>query len=94
MTATVICLAIICSIVILVLGITIYNQMLLLNQVNKRLLLMAKESIEKERLTMEEYQATIDSFESESTTTAPVTFTQEDSTTAFDPHAYTEEHDL
>ena len=94
MTATVICLAIICSIVILVLGITIYNQMLLLNQVNKRLLLMAKESIEKERLTMEEYQATIDSFESEGTAQAPVTFTSEDSTPVFDPHAYTEEHDL
>jgi hypothetical protein len=94
MTATVICLAIICSIVILVLGITIYNQMLLLNQVNKRLLLMAKESIEKERLTMEEYQATIDSFESDNATTTPVTFTPEDSSTAFDPHAYTEEHDL
>jgi hypothetical protein len=55
---------------------------------------MAKESIEKERLTMEEYQATIDSFESEGTATAPVTFTSEDSTTVFDPHAYTEEHDL
>lgn len=94
MTATVICLAIICSIVILVLGITIYNQMLLLNQVNKRLLLMAKESIEKERLTMEEYQATIDSFESDNATATPVTFTPEDSSTVFDPHAYTEEHDL
>ena len=48
-----------------ILAIVIYNQMLLLNQVNKRLLLMTKESIEKERYTMEELQTRLDEFESE-----------------------------
>jgi len=43
-------------IIVIVLAVTIYHQMLLINEVNKRLLLMTKESIEKERLTMEELQ--------------------------------------
>lgn len=49
----------------IVMAVVIYNQMLLLNQVNKRLLLMTKESIEKERLTMDELQTRLDEFESE-----------------------------
>ena len=49
----------------IILAIVIYNQMLLLNQVNKRLLLMTKESIEKERMTMDELQDRLDEFESE-----------------------------
>lgn len=48
-----------------IMAVVIYNQMLLLNQVNKRLLLMTKESIEKERYTMEELQARLDEFETE-----------------------------
>ena len=49
----------------IIMAVVIYNQMLLLNQVNKRLLLMTKESIEKERLTMDELQTRLDEFESE-----------------------------
>lgn len=48
-----------------IMAVVIYNQMLLLNQVNKRLLLMTKESIEKERMTMDELQTRLDEFEAE-----------------------------
>lgn len=41
---------------IIVLSIVIYNQMLMVNEINKRLLLIAKESQEKERLTMAELE--------------------------------------
>jgi hypothetical protein len=37
----------------------IYNQMLMVNEINKRLLLIAKESQEKERLTMAELESWI-----------------------------------
>lgn len=44
---------------IIVLAIVIYNQMLMVNEINKRLLLLAKESQEKERLTMAELESWI-----------------------------------
>jgi len=44
---------------IIVLAIVIYNQMLMVNEINKRLLLIAKESQEKERLTMAELESWI-----------------------------------
>ena len=44
---------------IIVLSIVIYNQMLMVNEINKRLLLIAKESQEKERLTMAELESWI-----------------------------------
>lgn len=43
----------------IVLAIVIYNQMLMVNEINKRLLLIAKESQEKERLTMAELESWI-----------------------------------
>lgn len=49
-------IAVLSFIIVIILAVTIYHQMLLINEVNKRLLLMTKESIEKERLTMEELQ--------------------------------------
>ena len=48
-------LGVVIVIVVLVLAVLIYNQMLLINEVNKRLLLMAKEAQENERITMEEF---------------------------------------
>jgi hypothetical protein len=39
--------------------VVIYNQMLMVNEINKRLLLIAKESQEKERLTMAELESWI-----------------------------------
>jgi hypothetical protein len=41
---------------IIVLSILVYNQMLMVNEINKRLLLLAKESQEKERITMAELE--------------------------------------
>ena len=75
----------------IIMAVVIYNQMLLLNQVNKRLLLMAKESIEKERLTMEELQERLDEFEAEypiqPKTTTVVDHLGEDEE-SFDPHTF------
>lgn len=65
MTAVLITAIIALILIAIILAVVIYNQMLLLNQVNKRLLLMTKESIEKERLTMDEVQQRLDEFESE-----------------------------
>ena len=65
MTAVLITAVIALILIAIILAIVIYNQMLLLNQVNKRLLLMSKESIEKERITMDELQERLDEFESE-----------------------------
>ena len=65
MTSVLIVSIIALILIAVILAIVIYNQMLLLNQVNKRLLLMTKESIEKERYTMEELQTRLDEFEAE-----------------------------
>ena len=48
-------LGVLIALIVVILTILIYNQMLLINEVNKRLLLMAKESQENERITMEEF---------------------------------------
>jgi hypothetical protein len=65
MTAVMITAIIALILISIILAVIIYNQMLLLNQVNKRLLLMTKESIENERMTMDELQTRLDEFESE-----------------------------
>lgn len=65
MTAVLIVAIVALILISIILAVVIYNQMLLLNQVNKRLLLMTKESIEKERYTMEEVQQRLDEFEAE-----------------------------
>ena len=75
--------------IVVILAIIIYQQMLLLNEVNKRLLLMTKEAIEKERITMEELQQAL-KYQMESGNTP--TPTQEPNEEPFDPHAY--EQDL
>ena len=74
-----------------IMAVVIYNQMLLLNQVNKRLLLMTKESIEKERMTMDELQTRLDEFEAEypiqPKKTSVVDHLGEDEE-PFDPHTF------
>lgn len=52
--AAVIILSIALVISVIALCVMFYHQMLLVNEVNKRLLLVARESIEKERITKEE----------------------------------------
>ena len=62
--------------------------MLLLNEVNKRLLLMTKESIEKERYTMEELQHHLNT-QMEGINSPKQEYTEEIDE-PFDPHAYEE----
>lgn len=52
--ACIITLAILVAIIVIVIAVLLYNQMLATNEVNKRLLLITKESIDKERSTQEE----------------------------------------
>jgi Mg2+/Co2+ transporter CorB len=52
----IICIAAIVLVIIIVLTILLYNMMLLVNEINKRLLLITKESIDKERSSQEELQ--------------------------------------
>jgi uncharacterized protein YsxB (DUF464 family) len=52
----IVCIAVVVLAIVIVLTILVYNQMLLTNEVNKRLLLMTKESIDKERSTQQELQ--------------------------------------
>lgn len=91
MTAVLITAVIALILIAIILAIVIYNQMLLLNQVNKRLLLMTKESIEKERMTMDELQDRLDEFESEypiqpKKTTVIDNLGEDDE--PFDPHTF------
>lgn len=62
----IIAIAAVVVVIVIVLTILVYNQMLLLNEVNKRLLLMAKESIDNERSTMEELQDALVALEQQS----------------------------
>ena len=91
MTSVLIVAIIALILIAVILAVVIYNQMLLLNQVNKRLLLMTKESIEKERYTMEELQQRLDEFEVEHpikpTITTVVNNLGEDDE-PFDPHTF------
>ena len=91
MTAVLITAIIALILIAIILAVIIYNQMLLLNQVNKRLLLMTKESIEKERYTMEELQQRLDEFEAEfpiqpKKTTVVDSLGEDDE--SFDPHTF------
>jgi hypothetical protein len=71
---------------IIVLAIVIYNQMLMVNEINKRLLLIAKESQEKERLTMAELESWI---RSSGNIDSPVTNkVQKEEDEAFSPFEY------
>ena len=74
-----------------ILGVLIYNQMLLLNEVNKRLLLITTESIEKERITQDELNAALEelndkvnSNQKEMTLSPDITEDEE----PFNPHTY------
>lgn len=74
--------------IVIILAIVIYQQMLLLNEVNKRLLLMTKESIEKERCTMEELQNHLNT-QMEAANSSKQEYTEEKDE-PFDPHGYEE----
>jgi prepilin-type N-terminal cleavage/methylation domain-containing protein len=72
---------------IVVLAIIVYNQMLLLNEVNKRLLLMTRESIEKERQTLGDLEEALKNIESMSNDIKP-TIKPTENEDSFDPFNY------
>ncbi len=86
--ALAIVIAALAVIIVIILALVIYQQMLLLNEVNKRLLLMTKESIEKERYTMEELQHHLNT-QMEGINSPKQEYTEERDE-PFDPHAYEE----
>ena len=91
MTSVLITAIIALILITVVLAVIIYNQMLLLNQVNKRLLVMTKESIEKERITMDELQERLDEFEPEypgQQKKTSITDNLDENDEPFDPHTF------
>ena len=91
MTSVLITAIIALILITVVLAVIIYNQMLLLNQVNKRLLVMTKESIEKERITMDELQERLDEFEPEypgQQKKTAITDNLGENDEPFDPHTF------
>lgn len=77
-------------IIVIVISILVYNQMLLLNEVNKRLLLLTQESIEKERQTQEDLTEALRALdEATAGYKQPVVNEQpEEQEDIFDPHTY------
>lgn len=67
----IVCIAIVVLAIVIVLTVLVYNQMLLLNETNKRLLLLTKEAIDKERMTQEELQDALLAIEQMSNTGNP-----------------------
>lgn len=63
-----------------------YHQILLMNEINKRLSLMTSESIERERMTMQEYQEALQQMESRPQVEEPTPIKYEE---GFNPHNYT-----
>jgi len=90
----VIALTVIVVALLVLLGILLYNQMLATNEVNKRLLLITKESIDRERSTQEELQQALvelDRATNEQTPTNQETPSQEQDV-PFNPHTYGEDY--
>jgi predicted amino acid dehydrogenase len=73
--------------IVVVLAIIVYNQMLLLNEVNKRLLLITRESIEKERQTLGDLEEALKNIESMSNDIKP-TIKPTENEDSFDPFKY------
>ena len=92
----IITLAVIVVAMLVLLGVLLYNQMLATNEVNKRLLLITKESIDKERSTQEELQQALIELdratqENQSTTSSPDAGDVPDEE-PFNPHTYGEDY--
>lgn len=94
-TAAIICLAIVVIAIVVVLAVLVYNQMLLLNEVNKRLLVMAKDAVEHDRHTTEELHEAVrqlDAAANEETISQDNKPVEEDA--PFNPHTYDPDLDL
>lgn len=86
-TTLIICAVIAIIALLIFFGFIIYHQMLLLNEVNKRLMMQARESLEKERLTQEEYSNLVQEFNNRTDTKTQENFDL-DMEEPFDPHNY------
>jgi hypothetical protein len=85
----IICTAIVLVALLLFFAFIIYHQMLLLNEVNKRLMMDAKESRDHERTTSEEYSALVQEFNNRTTVdTVKNILPEDEDETPFDPHDY------
>jgi hypothetical protein len=93
-TVCIIVLACVIVCILALLGILFYNQMLVTNEINKRLLLITKESIDKERSTQEELQSAL--LELERSIDEQHTVSKEQSSyevdEPFNPHSISEEY--
>lgn len=97
-TAVIVCviaISILIVCIIVLLGVLFYNQMLVANEINKRLLLLTKESIDKERSSQEELNDALLELErqasSQSSTLPNENKLIEDEEEVFNPHTYIEE---
>lgn len=92
MTAVLIVAIVALILITIIMAVVIYNQMLLLNQVNKRLLLLAKESIESERYSIEEIEEKLNEMEAEFPNANPSKETIDEALgkdeDTFDPHTF------
>lgn len=96
-TAVIVCiitLSVLVVSILVLLGILFYNQMLVTNEVNKRLLLIAKESIDQERSTQAELQdALVELDRAANENQSPKDESREEEVTPdepFNPHAFSE----
>lgn len=88
-TVAIICIAAVVVVIVIVLTILVYNQMLLLNEVNKRLLLMAKESVDRERQTEADLQEALRQIDELTNNTQAVVPSEPDEN--FNPHTFHDE---
>lgn len=91
----IITLAVVVVAILVLLGILLYNQMLATNEVNKRLLLITKESIDRERSTQQELQEALLELDRASNDTPQTgSLSPEEPVTEepFNPHTYTEDY--
>ena len=93
----VIALSLLIVAILVLLGILFYNQMLVTNEVNKRLLLLTQESIEKERSTQGALNDALVELErqaNEGANPQPQAKAEDDESDVepFDPHSYMEDH--
>lgn len=94
--ACVITLSVVIIAIIVLLGFLFYNQMLAANEVNKRLVLIAKESIDKERSTQEELQSALVELDratqEQSPTSGQDVPTVPEDEAPFNPHTYLDDN--
>lgn len=97
-TAVIVCIiaiSILIVCIIALLGVLFYNQMLVTNEINKRLLLLTKESMDKERSSQEELNEALLELErqasAQSSTLPNENKIIEDEEEVFNPHTYNEE---